>query len=439
MREKLISQIKSNNNFEYNMAMTIYRQKKESLRNNLIASLSQHSSLSEEAAIQKVADTIINKMIVNSKDAQESAVKNAKQYFDNIQVRLGSYFNKENVSFAQGFTQAINDAAAAKKTTSDDPTTYTKLFVNRLETQMKKNIDLQQAYEDALKSAGYVADLTGIKKKNKLIAAQRNSYIKRLVIQKIAEELTGSGMSGGLLGADFNLNKNAYIQAVKGEYYERGITDILQKQIIPELKSAGYSGNRAQTFIVQSGSLKDNQGKSIKEDILLNLSLGTNMVTIERNLSKMKSTTVEVDDQEIKELSDNAIKSFFGAQVKSFTLHKKPLKSTRWLTIGGAQKLYDQFSKDALLQYGLPGSIAFLGRAKNIVEALGENNILFATGDGTQWTYDFIQSFRDVHFYLSFEQYKLSGGQALAFKKEVGLYNYAAAKSHLEDYLPLKV
>ena len=420
------------------MAMDIYKSKKEDLQKGLLESLTKHSKIKDEGAIQQVADTIISKFIVNGEQLSKQAERNAKQYFDNVSIKLGEYLSRDNISFVEAFEASLKGAEESKKTAKDNPQTYTKLFINRLETQMKRHADLWTAYQKALKEAGYVFEIDGnsVKKKNKVIVAQRNSYIQRVVIQDIAKQLVGkNGDTGSILGQMFDINKNAYIQAVKGEYYERGIVDILSKQIAPELKRVGYSGNRAKNFVIQSGGFKDQKGHSIKEDILFNLDLGANLAAIEKNFLKTKSyqTAIPVDDKPIKEVSKTAITNFAAAQIKSFKLPKQQLNHTRYFPLGGAQELYSRFVSDALFQWGLVGSIAFLGRAKNIVAAIGENNILFATGNGTQWTYDFIKDFRDLHFYLQFEQYKDKNDE-VAFKKEIGLYNYAAAKSHLDDY-----
>ena len=50
----------------------------------------------------------------------------------------------------------------------------------------------------------------------------------------------------------------------------------------------------------------------------------------------------------------------------------------------------------------LKENLAFMAQYKNIIEALGPATLLYSSGAGRQWTYEFIRDFRNRNYYLLF-------------------------------------
>ena len=423
---QLHSKILSNHDFQYQQAIQIYKEKKELMQKKLAESLKKKNYSVEKTSYQQMAEDILNSLLSeDTRSAMAEAKFSATQVFDDIKFDSVDM----NADFLDWFSEAIESAQKSEKTENSDK--YTALFINRLETQLKKNTKFYNDYQSILKKAGYVAGGKGVKRT--VAEAQKSSYIRRLLIDYINKQLKHS-----VLDNRFNINKEAYLQALKGEYYEEAVHKIMKKQLSPQLSRAkGVKNTTMQNKVLkQTGNWKA-EGKSITSDILFDLGLGCDLDFIEKAMNKTYTETITPNIKKIEKLLENAANNFLGAQVKSFVLPKKVISYARNYPIGDREKLIENFlSNNQFKAYGLVGSIAFLGMKNNIIEALGKDNLLFATGNQIQWTYDFIANFRNLHFYLSVPVEKIGEGETatLRFKKSVELYNYAKAKSHWEDY-----
>lgn len=95
--------------------------------------------------------------------------------------------------------------------------------------------------------------------------------------------------------------------------------------------------------------------------------------------------------------------TYFGEQVKSFNISNKQALS-REHRITSNKALYNQFmTNHRYSNYILiRDSLSFMARYQHILEAFGPATVLFSSGSGRQWTYEFIQDFRKQQYYLSF-------------------------------------
>ena len=123
----------------------------------------------------------------------------------------------------------------------------------------------------------------------------------------------------------------------------------------------------------------------------------SNLEFIQANFQKQYSAQQEI-------LGSNYINSqqllntiqYFGEQIKTFNLSKGRVNQGH--LIGERESLGAEARSKGV--YSVYDNIRFMGRYKSIIQAFGAANVLFSSGQGRQWTDEFIEDFRNQGYYL---------------------------------------
>ena len=116
----------------------------------------------------------------------------------------------------------------------------------------------------------------------------------------------------------------------------------------------------------------------------------------------------------------------FGIQIKARDIENV---KTAFMKISHQSELSKQFNLNMMSasgrfsKYSWSCSVAFLGQVDNILTSLGENNVMFISGNTRQFMDAFIRNFRSKNMYLAFEfdeQHKATS--------QVGLQRYIENK-----------
>ena len=358
-------------------------------------------------------------------DGSEAQKRAAKNLIDKIEssISVDSFIN--NTTALEQLKTAVLKASSTnladggtQKKSDEEYKNYTQSFINRVKSLLSSKEEYKEANLELEKLLKKYQSSKGTLEEN-----TKNGFIYRVVLNKI--------LGQNNLPKLYTLGKNSYIQALSGYYYETGVRKILKDQVAPQLEKIGINKNARDNFVISSGKWLTGDGKQAPEDLLFNVFFGGNTNTIKTIFNRDYQTTIPLNENQITEPLERAGQELFGAQVKSFTLTTPRGRIKPFHPIGARGGLFIQYQLSQYGKLGLVGSIGFLGLQNNIIQALGQNNLMFIDGSRSYWMSDYIAHFRDLKFYLSFEQEK--NKDQLIMKPHVALYNYIGTKRHYED------
>lgn len=244
------------------------------------------------------------------------------------------------------------------------------------------------------------------------IENQISSYLVRYLYQQI-------------VGNNLNINKQNYINSLKGYYQEISDYGILDKY---------FSNVNMNTFHTGGVGIssKANNKNTIDTELDLIVSKIDNVEKILIRNENLKQDISALSNLEFQELDKEFIKriEWFGEQTKAWNL-----KTNKFLyPIGNRANLLSTFLKTSEAQvengksYQALQGIQFLAQYKNILLALGPTNVIMGTGGKRMWMADFIQIFREMNYLLAF-----SGGSknpltnhiilTRLYNKNIGIYD----------------
>lgn len=197
----------------------------------------------------------------------------------------------------------------------------------------------------------------------------------------------------------FRIAISAYLQN-RQEYKLTGFPSITMQGFIREqLELNALQKIFANTNLnVQHGGVKTVGGKETEFDIIL--SFLNNMDTLDTQIQGTKQLLLDPHSM-IHQLLPQI--QHYGEQVKSFNIHTQKIVKGRMagLRISDNATLQQQLSSKAQNNYvTLTQNLKFMAQSKNIIQSFGPATVLFSSGAGRQWTFEFIQDFRENNYYL---------------------------------------
>lgn len=368
--------------------------------------LYQHWLHLAHSAVEKGYDTaILHYTAQKEQFLQKLEMESGKQVQDFIQ-QINNQIDLETMeeldsTFDEAFN-AIKDLLEAQivKTMETGNADYTQLL-QRFQSVVKKGtegkINPNNLYNNLLKDieiflsknnitrsglAQYVAQQTGLKNTQN-IDIQNNlfGYARKLIL--------------GQLQGDFNHSTQNYKKSLKGYYKE----ELLVPALNQVLSSYGVEAR-------QTGSTTNEKGAQIKYDIILG-PIGISKVGDELLMPLIKQME---SFSQVKQGSGSVLTQennlFGGIQSKSWVAPW----STR--SKGGNRKFLDFGHNASLMPTGEDAHYWHAGVynvMSNLINAVGSNNFIFATGDTVYWTADLLSEFREQQYVLAFYYNKKEG------------------------------
>lgn len=311
---------------------------------------------------------------------------------ENLILQDGSKWG-EAYGKAQQALQNIEDGVA-KIIEDGDTSGITQTMSNINEKIQAKNLNVKQSQKmlksELRKNQDLIFNELGIDNNfiiNMLATSNTNGDISSLISQAssyLVRYLYESLFGGGSIASG---SKFKYAMSMGGFYKELAEYETLYKALDQYINT------------YHSGGIHLSGGKESEMDLFFSQAVdaveGLNQnVMINQYISAFEEPPGSKDlMQELMNKID-----FFGEQVKSRTLGK-----SLTFSIGHRAELYSSFlAENGANPYSSLQALHFLARFKNILLSLGPANVLFSSNGQRQWMADFISTFREQSYLLSF-------------------------------------
>lgn len=346
----------------YESAILHYSKQKE----DFLQKLQEKTSEPIQDFVKQLNDEIDLEVMNELDDTFDEAFNAVKSYLETYIVQLMQDGNADYSQLLSRFQLIVKKGAEGK------------INPNNLYNNLLKDIELFLSKNNVTKSglAQYVANHSGLKNTQN-IDIQNNlfGYARKLILAQ--------------LQGDFNHSTINYKKSLKGYYKEELLVPALNKI----LSSYGVEAK-------QTGSIKDDKGLQIKYDIILGTT-GTSKIGDELLMPLIKQ--MEAFSQTQTGLGSvstiQTVNLLGGLQSKSWIAPW----STR--SKGGNRKFLDFGHNSNLMPTGEDAHYWHAGVynvMSNLINAVGVNNFIFATGDTVYWTTDLLAEFREQQYVLAF-------------------------------------
>ena len=432
--QKYHLQLQNNDNLQYDIAMNYY----ENLKQRMIKEIDLYNRLNErkylsEKLVEITAEQLLNEVVntkIENTDTEKSEAqgimnavtdavslfvgdpkqgtglsqqrrKTAKQYLKQLMLKeIGgennpTYINPENYKDKSGYNRAFTqrfrrDMDASRSTVLSE--------LDQLVTERLNSLAIQHPVLNETK-----------------VRSAFKTYSTRLFAQKITDKKMFASLS-----------QTPYINLIKGLAREGAVANGINK-FLQKVEHRSQQSHKNNKFLIEVGADSDSSGKESKIDLLINTIMDEKAV---KEIFKQDYLGVaEIDSDIFKQymtVNNGHKPGVYGAQVKSFKLST----ASNFIDgLGSSATLRNKLLQDKKYGNGLylAGNVVFMGQATNIKEALGTRNVMYVDGEHIFWMPDFIQAFREKHFYLMLQTDSKYNYQA---SSEIALYNYAASKRH---------
>ena len=410
------SQVLNNSNFQYSKAQAYYVNLKKAMQKTIEISLQKKLKLESQKIAQKYAEQLMQSLQGGYETDNDLGGSNSGAIARLDEIANKAFRDASNTSkgmrqiLQNAATQVTKDMREYKAKYNKDVQDATKSFLGRLQTQLKSK-GMEVFLENQKKGIYQAAIHRG---ESKEVAQQLSSYYLRVYLDKVLKASDTDTQSF------FGIGKNKYHQALKGYLLEEAKTDGLAKATNKLLSSLANGTNEDKDYkiVINIG------GKNTASDLAFNIA---NIVPDSYQVTAQGLASVKLQPKDIERLLMDSVQ--FGAQIKSYQSTKDGWKLPV-LQIGSRAELRNQFLNNQQYQHNsITASIAFLGQAENIKEALGFNNVMFIAGKDHYWMDDFIKTFRARQYYLTFD-YKQSKGKKV-ISSEVILYQWHKKKNKM--------
>lgn len=295
----------------------------------------------------------------------------------------------------------------------------------KLKNEIQKNITslsndsletIKEWAAEDIKDSGLLAQINELdqlihqeQNKNKTIIKRKQKEIQqRNNTRESIEALAYRMLKTNQLELDYNLCFN---------FLQSAYINLLRYQMRTE--GQAYINDNMRTTLM--GYYKEYiEAKLLKESMLKTTK---NIIEIEQIGSKQNPSDIEIKINLPSSASVQEEVSVFGAQVKMKDINKV---GTAFMKISTRKNLSSKFNKvmGNFDKNSWVSGVAFLGQLNNIKTALGENNVLFISGNNRYFMDEFIQNFRRQNMYLAFK-FKDNPYEATS---QIGLQRYKDSK-----------
>lgn len=395
----------SGNNFQYEDAIRYYAQKKDKILENIAKKMQKEFPQEAKKDLKNIINTLENDLTKISVEGSEVQKDLATKLLENISGQVGdiTLTNSQIDKLNNAINQAKKEMEETKKKKGED-----WKYVNETKTlisKIKKNLgskELSEIFSQIKIPASYTSD--------KALYSQLQSYAMRSLLFKY-QQITSK-----------ELYTSSYKNAIGGYFREAAVADGYL-QYFNKLGMV-YGKSSGKGFHATSIG-----GKNTEVDILFGFLDTTNKMSqsikgeADINLSDLENELINAMQTELTAI---------GAQVKSWKLDDP---SRNFFPIGSRSILGETVRRSMEYRYGWSeaANIAFLGEWKNILIALGKDNLMFVEGSKKYWMDEFIRYFRSKKLYLQLNMQIVGKGSDGKSKRrasnEVILYAYTKAKN----------
>lgn len=335
-----------------------------------------YSQLKNKMINEMVLSAKIDKKIANaSNDLRQHFEHMLSQNVNNQQSRNAAEQLVQNVDEAVVQVLESNNKSLMNKTLRDITSRikrtggFKESYINRIRNKLKKDAGLIMS-DPAF---------GGHKAMRQLLGSINGSTVTEIKSQLISYYLIK--LYTVINNWKTNPEIASYINSLSGYFVEESELQELQK---------------AFSKIIPSMNVTPLGGENLEIDILIS---NINNVKEAFNQQYQGAYSILLQSPNIQTDLLNAI-NVYGEQVKSWTFDKGGFAQK---SIGSRHEL--RAGLDPQEQSSLVG-MYYLSKYRNILFALGPQNVLFRTGSNRYWTCDFIKTFRKQNYLLSFARGK---------------------------------
>lgn len=352
----------------YAQAQRWYEELKTNFFNQIYENLSTNSQQMYEDIVNNV-----NRDLSNA-NPDKSLSKEAGLELEKIM----SNFIKELMDTNANVAAAINQAQANSKSNQQRTGEEQVELVNQLKDIIIKEIgdmeNLKTILEKSLESRG-----TNIQERYSALLTRTSSLLTRALVEKL-----------GLLN-------NLYMKTART--LSGFVAEDLEYVALEELFNKRDVQNIVK--VKPGGTITSSKGTQTHMDNILSIvEFSKDDFTVQ--IDQAANLDITFDRQAEKELQKQI--QYFGEQVKTFSLSKKPTTgSLAGARISEQSDMYKEYATHVNGNvYQLYENIRFVGRYHNILRSFGADTLLFANADGRYFMNDFIKEFKAKDYYLLF-------------------------------------
>ena len=397
----------------------------EQIRKSAPKKAAQDIKAFSEELLKKIKETTSNSKIIDKDGKEKTTLDKASELLGEVEKMAQENFQNNvyglNRALQEAFRTTVNEMRDDENRRGEKIKNFKRAFIDRLETKLKNKGGLKANLTDNLSALKMLTAET-----SDVVAAQLQSYYVRSYLSNLEEVLDEE--------LDLN-NKSGYVNSIKGYYLEEAETSAIERAFEEAIKVFNTS------FTSETMFAENIAGDNTSMDIKFNLeALLPKETTIEVSGSAKIDETQTAND--IKNMVNESIKEF-GAQVKS-RMPKIDSNGnvTGWqyniLPVGSRESLLARFLRtqdtnnnlEILKQKStkykplqIQSMLFFANNAENVIDALGQENVMFIDGARHYWMDEFITIFRKNEYYL---QFAFDGGtkQGYSITPEVILYDW---------------
>lgn len=345
----------------------------ETLKTNFFNQIYENLSMNSQQMYEDILNNA-SRALSNTNPDETSLSKQARLELEKIM----SNFIKELMDTNTNVATAINQAQASLKSNQQRAAEEQIKLINQLKNIIIKEIgsmeNLKTILEKSLESRG-----TNIQERYSALLTQTSSLLTRALVEKL-----------GLLN-------NLYIKTVR--ILAGFVAEDLECTALEELINKSDVQNIVK--VKPGGTITSSKGTQTHMDNILSIvEFEKDKFTVQ--IDQTANLDIALGGQGEKELQKQI--QYFGEQVKTFSLSKKPTTgSLAGARISEQSDMYKEYSAhvDGNV-YQLYENIRFVGRYHNILRAFGADTLLFANADGRYFINDFIKEFKAKDYYLLF-------------------------------------
>lgn len=310
-----------------------------------------------------IVGNIINEINQNVIKEQRSDVQ--KLIIPIVEESARSIVNANNGSVCDELKQLLVSAKDKSQENADDFKKQADKKLDEYISKILKNEVLEQKIIKSIQSQ-FVDGSYNVKD-----IVSRASAMRRTMIYKLITVPEQDRALTSVAGVDW-FGKNV----IAGYYRESMVASAFAKLLG---KAARQTGNTSVTKTIN--------GKKYNVDSTIDVLIS--------DLNNTQKVLQALDGDTTEEININISKSY-GIQVKSWLSNRDKYPSD--LSIGSRKNLESQLkNKNSWIQGAL-----FFKHTKNVLEALGENNVAWVTGDKFYFTDDFIKMMRQKDYLINF-------------------------------------